>query len=602
MKAYLLLAILSFAMFSCGCASYVGNASIFAPAVLLSNNTGTLTTINLTVTTGTGLVSVNGPQHVGNSTIQSAEDAAAYATSYLHLNKSHYNFEYLIEDNASSVSGPSAGAAMTVLAISALTGRSLVHDFTMTGIIEPNGNIGAIGGVYDKVSAASGKKLSFVLVPAVGNGSIEDIIYLITQENFGVPVVQVSNISQASAFAFGEKSIVGHQTEYNFYVNYNVDRIPNATLSCTGPCSTPYFKNIQDLTLNLSDSAIAKLSSQNGFGATANQLAGLNNESALLGRKGYLYAAANIGFLDYIEAYTFLAHSTTINGTFGQLNSTRSYCSALVPPQLTEKNYPYIIGGVLRQSWANLTLNSTVPSNLSQIDTDTLLRMSGNIGESYAWCKASSLMYSAADAIGGAPVAYTNALPGLAASRIDRAASHPGFYLSSAKQLYKNGEYGAAIYAADYAYAAGKAALKANATPSALVSMAISIADNSTYGIWGTQFSGEALFDVNESRLASSNSSSSYYYAYSAYQTALLANQISNDTRNIGSDLSLTTSSTTVPQAGTALAQTSYGTILAIASVAILLSIFSLIIALGALFKNRSTGKPQVINKRRSKR
>ncbi len=601
MRLYLLFAVLSFAVFSLGSASYVGNASIFAPAVLLSNNTGTLTTINLTVTTGTGLVSINGPQHVGNSTLQSAKEAAAYASSYLHLNESHYNFNYLVKDNSSSVSGPSAGAAMTILAVSALSGKPLLHNFTMTGTIEPNGNIGQIGGIYDKAGAAFNKGLSFVLVPRVSNSSTEDIIYLITQDNFGLPLVQVSNISQASEFAFGKKGALGYETKYNFSLNYSLDKIPNATLVCTGPCSVPFFKRIQNLTLNLSNHAISNLSSQTGFSTVAHQLSGLNSEGALLGRKGYLYEAADREFLDYIEAYTFLAHSTNINKTFGALNVTGSYCSGLISPQLTNQNYPYIIGGELRQSWANLTLNGTIPSNLSQIDTDTLLRMSSNIGESYAWCKGSSLMYAAAAGIGGLPVVYSSAVSNLAASRINRALPYPGLYLSSAKQLYGNGKYGAAIYAADYAYADGKAAKEANATASTLRSMAISIADNSTYGIWGTQFSDEALFYVNESSLAH-NFNISYSYAFSAYQTAILANQLSNDTRSIGAGLNLTTSSTTIPQNVTTLPGSSYGTILAIASAAILLSILSLIISLGTLLRGRGAPKPKGINRVRRKR
>ncbi len=580
-------------------ASYVGSAYIYAPAVLLNNNTGTLTVINLTVSSGNGTVAITGPAHVGNSTIQSAYGAANYASAYLHMNESHYDFNYRIMDSNANVSGPSAGAAMTMLAVSALSGKPLLHNFTMTGTIMPNGSIGEIGGVYDKASAAFLHKLGFVLVPSVPAGSTEDIIYLITEENFGIPLVQVSNISQAAEFAFGYEKPAGHQTSYDFYVNYSVDSVPNATLKCSGPCYLPGFQNIQNLTLNFSNAAIGNLSSQKGFGGTAAQLYSLNNEANVVASKGYLYTSADMEFLDYVETYTFLSHSTTIPATFAALNSTGAYCSALFPPELTSTNYAYVIGGELRQSWANLTLNTTVPSNLSQIDTDTLLRMAGNIGESYAWCKASSFMYNAAQSIGGIPVSYSSSVKSLAYSRITRASAFPGFYLNSAKQLYDSGDYGAAIYAADYAYADGTAALEQNATPAALRSMAVSTADNSTYGIWGTEFANDALFYVNESLTKADNSTASYYYAYSAYQTALIANQISNDTMNIGNGLNPTTSSTTIPQSSAYTGAQYYAKVLLIAVFAIALSIISIVISLGSLVLSRGRPRPKRINRAR---
>ena len=56
-------------------------------------------------------------------------------------------FHYQIDDNFANVSGPSAGTAMTLLALSPLSHKKLLDNFTVTGVINYNGTIGEIGGV-----------------------------------------------------------------------------------------------------------------------------------------------------------------------------------------------------------------------------------------------------------------------------------------------------------------------------------------------------------------------------------------------------------------------------------------------------------------------
>ena len=195
MGKYLLVAILV-SLVSVGYAGAytVGTASIPAPAVIPSGNGEALTTINLTVTSGTGNVTVSGPAEVGSSTLQSAYTAAQYASSYMGTNFSKYNFAYFIASASSNVTGPSAGAAMTLLAISALGHKQLRNDFTITGTISSDGSIGEIGGVYNKVDAAYQNGLDLVLVPKVPASSSEDELYLLVQTQFGIPLVQVANI------------------------------------------------------------------------------------------------------------------------------------------------------------------------------------------------------------------------------------------------------------------------------------------------------------------------------------------------------------------------------------------------------------------------
>jgi predicted S18 family serine protease len=65
------------------------------------------------------------------------------------------------------IDGPSAGALMTAVVTAAIENRTLNQSITLTGTINPDGTIGAIGGVTDKAQAAKDSgKLLFLLPEA----------------------------------------------------------------------------------------------------------------------------------------------------------------------------------------------------------------------------------------------------------------------------------------------------------------------------------------------------------------------------------------------------------------------------------------------------
>jgi predicted S18 family serine protease len=518
-----------------GAIPMIGIASIRAPAVIVTNNTGAMTTINLTVTNGNGIVSVVGPTEVGNSTVQSAYTAARYATNYLGFNFKSYNFTYSISDASENVSGPSAGAAMTMLAISALSHKQLRQDFTMTGTISSDGSIGEVGGVYDKVSAASTAGIKLILVPSMPAGSQEDALYLLAQANFGIPLVQVSNISGAAHYAFN-KSISGiaNGTSYNFYTNYSVNELPDATLACSNHCNTSEFGQLVNSTLNFTSEQIMNLSADPSFSGIAAQLGSVLNESKAVVQHNYLYTGADLAFLDYINAFYFSNHETNISSGLQVLLSTQRYCSSLVQPSMTSSNYEYVLSAELRRSWANYTINTTIAEyNQTSIDTDGVLGSIYSAAQADGWCRAAGTIYASQQAGNASEyVQPSQALGAVALSRINRAKAYGlGMYFDSAQLAYNQGNYPLAIIDADYAYVlSGASAGTGNMTNSEITGAAGSLLTaNATYGVWATEFAKEALFYINESRLTS-NSTLAHTFALQAYSSAALAQSIGSDT------------------------------------------------------------------------
>jgi Lon-like protease len=64
-----------------------------------------------------------------------------------------------------SSDGPSAGAVMTIGLLAVLRGDSLIRGTALTGTLEPDGRIGPVGGLADKVRAAAREHYRMVLVP-----------------------------------------------------------------------------------------------------------------------------------------------------------------------------------------------------------------------------------------------------------------------------------------------------------------------------------------------------------------------------------------------------------------------------------------------------
>lgn len=149
--------------------------------------------------------------------IQSAKSVAANVTG-LDINR--YNIVYDVETrggNSTVVSGPSAGAALAIATIAELQGMELNPDVMITGSIKPDGTIGKVGGVPEKLRAAREAGAKVFLVPAgqglkdsfrvdkqcekVGGLNVCRTSYVevpsIASDEFGVIVREVADVREA---------------------------------------------------------------------------------------------------------------------------------------------------------------------------------------------------------------------------------------------------------------------------------------------------------------------------------------------------------------------------------------------------------------------
>jgi predicted S18 family serine protease len=124
---------------------------------------GSLLNVTVEIVPGRGRVLVNTTPLMGE-VFQDAANTAAYVAARKtgrDLSGSDMIVSIVAEDEVPAVDGGSAGALMTLLLISAIDGEQPDEDVILTGTVDQDGRVGAIGGVVEKATAAkeAGKRL-----------------------------------------------------------------------------------------------------------------------------------------------------------------------------------------------------------------------------------------------------------------------------------------------------------------------------------------------------------------------------------------------------------------------------------------------------------
>lgn len=145
--------------------SEIRHIVLYAPAVT-SSGTGALTSITLAIgTPGKGRVFFSALPYTELDTQGAARMAAYIASLITGIDFSKYDYFVLIESESPIIGGPSAGALMTIGFISLLGGYQLDQGITITGMINPDGTIGPVGGLKEKLEAVAQAGYRVFLIP-----------------------------------------------------------------------------------------------------------------------------------------------------------------------------------------------------------------------------------------------------------------------------------------------------------------------------------------------------------------------------------------------------------------------------------------------------
>ncbi len=144
--------------------NYGSRAMVYAAAVV-SGGGGTLAQVWAEVHPGAGRVFLTVNPQAELDTQESAEIAAHVAARLAGRPLLFEDIAFTIDAPTVIVGGPSAGAAMTVAAYAALTRKTPRTDVVVTGEILPDGSIGPVGGLVDKLNACAEHGIRVFLIP-----------------------------------------------------------------------------------------------------------------------------------------------------------------------------------------------------------------------------------------------------------------------------------------------------------------------------------------------------------------------------------------------------------------------------------------------------
>nr|QNO44251.1 Lon protease [Methanosarcinales archaeon ANME-2c ERB4]QNO44742.1 Lon protease [Methanosarcinales archaeon ANME-2c ERB4] len=244
-------------LLSCTLCTSAAPVSVMLPAVYSSEEIGVLANLTVWVTDGTGHVFVDTKPFAQVDMQGSARLSSMVACDITGTDSEAHDFFYVIHANSPVIGGPSAGAAMTVATVAALENWTVDPGVVMTGMINPDGSIGAVGGIPAKLNVSVRHGAHTFLIPP-GQGNITEIVQVIEQDSPSVTIIDelvTTNVIELGSVQGVEVREIDDIRDAVYA--YTGNEIPRIIL--TGEVQTPeYLDAMQPLALALLDESRAQ--------------------------------------------------------------------------------------------------------------------------------------------------------------------------------------------------------------------------------------------------------------------------------------------------------------------------------------------------------
>ena len=290
------------------------NVTVYAPAVASTDNgyVGVISTITVSIqSNGSGRVFVDTLPLTQVDMQGSARLAVKVASTLVSNDKncstdpSSFDYFFVVRTSAPIIGGPSAGAIMTVATIALLENWSMDDKTIMTGMINPDGSIGPIGGIPQKIDAANSVGATRFLIPQ-GQDTYTEIEgwSLVTKSvtdyamnRYGIQVLEVFDINQA----------IENFTGYSFFAEKSDDEITTEDyIKSMKPLATSLLEESRNSYINASskfeNSSMPDNSFRNGIEVRLNQAKTSLEESESWYDKHQYYTSTSKSFQSLISS------------------------------------------------------------------------------------------------------------------------------------------------------------------------------------------------------------------------------------------------------------------------------------------------------------
>ncbi|MBN2454433.1 hypothetical protein JXB11_02710 [Candidatus Woesearchaeota archaeon] len=183
-----------------------GKMALLAVREVDGSYEGSPAELSLIITPGTGRVFIESFPLTKIDTQISTRFAKEIVCSRFEGNCNDYDFFYTIRAKSTIVGGPSAGAAASVLTLALLEDLPMDQSVALTGTINSGELVGPVGGIVQKIEAASDIGIEMVLIPEgerfveMGNKTVDVFEY---GEELGIKVVEVQDLREAMFYFTG---------------------------------------------------------------------------------------------------------------------------------------------------------------------------------------------------------------------------------------------------------------------------------------------------------------------------------------------------------------------------------------------------------------
>ena len=118
-----------------------------------------------------------------------------------------YGIHIHCPEAATPKDGPSAGTAITLCILSLLTGIKIKNNVAITGEIDLNGNVLAVGGIDLKIEGGKSAGVDTILMPKSNKTDFESIKKTKPNIDDNIKIHFISNIWEAINLAFEENNL-----------------------------------------------------------------------------------------------------------------------------------------------------------------------------------------------------------------------------------------------------------------------------------------------------------------------------------------------------------------------------------------------------------
>lgn len=481
----MLLLLLSSLFYACS-----GETSLNIPAVV--GDGGSLVNVSMRLVPGDGGVFVSTNPRTGMDTQTSIEQAVGIAkiSNPGAIDSCDVLITFGGDSTGRYIEGPSAGAAMTVMAYSLLNNGTIRDDTVITGTITPDGNIGAVGGLYEKARAAAFNGADYFITPP--NSFYEMLILRNMEEKYGVTVLQARNINELIGFMLFNQSI--HQEKFS------AGEINPPDVEPYTKTDVSVFTPVSDDMLILLNNTIQRLKADDEESKEVkkffeNQLQTYN----YLLENNYPFSAANGAFLDYIEISTIVAILDDEVNIENKKSEITSCLESIERPEMNEENFQWVIGSELRDTWARNKLNKT--NGFEPLLVEEKYVTYHELMYADAWCHVSHSLANTAP-IEGEKI-NESMWKGLANDMLERAdqfthSPDTQDRLDVARRSYDEGKYGAAIFDAVFVFEMDSADLETEVlTEEELANKVDELSNEKPNSLWGKVYHTQGVFIVS---------------------------------------------------------------------------------------------------------